>query len=73
MKNNEKNCSVAWMKNRNWHLTFRRWLNEDLQTHLRRLQDILYRCNVIDEKDKANWDREKSGRFSVKSTYKHLC
>jgi hypothetical protein len=28
------------MKNRNWHLTFRRWLNEDLQTHLRRLQDI---------------------------------
>jgi hypothetical protein len=24
-------------------------------------------------KDKAKWDWEKSGTFSVKSVYKHLC
>jgi hypothetical protein len=47
--NKEQFWSVATMKNRNWRLTFRRWLHEDLQSQLRRLQDILYICSVNDE------------------------
>jgi hypothetical protein len=61
------------MKLRRWKLKFRRWLHEDLQNQLRRLQDIVYRCCTNGNKDRARWDWEKSGVFSVKSTYKHLC
>jgi hypothetical protein len=71
--NKEQECLVEIMKNRNWCLTFRRWLYEDLQIQLRRLQDIVFRCATHDCKDQVRWDWEKSGIFSVKSTYKHLC
>jgi len=37
------------------------------------MQDILFRCSTNDNQDKAKWDWEKSGLFSVKSIYKHLC
>jgi hypothetical protein len=69
----EQQCSVEFMKLRNWRLSFRRWLHEDLQCQLRRLFDIVCRYDVNSEKDRARWDWEKSGSFSVKSTYKHLC
>lgn len=52
---------------------FRRWLHEDLQNQLRRLHDILISCGTNEEKDRAKWDLEKSGVFSVKSIYKLLC
>jgi len=42
-----------------------RWLDENLQTQLRRLIDILFSC---DAPDKAKWLWEKSGKFSAKST-----
>jgi len=61
------------MKNRRWKLKFRRWLHEDLQSQLGRLQDIVYRCCTNGDRDRAVWDWEKSGVFSVKSTYNHLC
>jgi hypothetical protein len=61
------------MKLKNWRLSFKRWLHEDLQIQLRRLQDIVHRFSINEEKDRAKWDWENSGVFSVKSTYKHLC
>lgn len=71
--NQEQEVSVEYMKHMQWCLSFRRWLHEDLHNKLRRLQDIVHRFNTNSENDKARWDWEKSGRFSVKSTYKHLC
>lgn len=68
---NEQDFSVHTMKNKNWRLTFRRWLNEDLQNQLRRMQDTLFRCCTRDTQ--AKWDWEKSGLSSVKSVYNHLC
>jgi len=44
------------MRLKNWHLTFRRWLHEELQNQLRRLQDILFRCSTNEIQDKARWD-----------------
>jgi len=49
-------------------------LHEELQNLLRRLQDIIvHRYNTNLENDKASWNWEKSGRLSLRSTYKHLC
>jgi hypothetical protein len=48
-------------------------LYEDLQNQLRRLYDMVHRFNINGEKDKAKWEWEKSGTFSVQSVYKHLC
>jgi hypothetical protein len=61
------------MKAKNWHLSFRRWLHEELQCQLRRLYDTFYRYGLNAHRDRAVWDWEKSGKFSVKSTYKQLC
>jgi hypothetical protein len=61
------------MKRKNWRPSFRRWLHEDLQNQYRRLLDIVFRYSLNSDKDYARWDWEKSGIFSVKSTYKHLC
>lgn len=52
----EQECSVAIMTQKNWRLTFRRWLHEELQSQLRRLQDIVHRFNVNQVKDRASWD-----------------
>lgn len=68
----QQEVSVEFMKQRQWRLSFRRWLHEELQNQLKRLQDIVHWYNTNLENDKASWDLEKSGRFSVKSTYKHL-
>jgi len=71
--NVEKKCSVEEMKRKNWRPSFRRWLHEDLQNQYRRLPDIVFRYRLNSDKDYARWDSEKSGIFSVNSTYKHLC
>lgn len=60
------------MKEQNWTLNFRRWLDESNQSKLRRLRDILVSFPLNDEKDQPKWDWEKNGKFSVKSMYSHL-
>jgi len=68
----EQDCSVEYMKLKNWRPSFRRWLHEDLQCQYRRLHDIVFRYGTNFDKDRAKWDYEKSGLFSVKSIYKHM-
>lgn len=48
-------------------------MHEDLQCQLRRLHDIVYRHGINTDKDRAKWDWEKAGLFSIKLAYKHLC
>jgi len=69
---NEKFCSVASMAQRGWRLTFRRWLDEEKQNQLRRLQDITTSFALGRERDCPRWIWGKTGRFSVKSMYKHF-
>jgi len=61
------------MARKGWRFTFRRWLDERLQNDLRTLRDILTSFAVNEEADYPRWVWEKSGRFSVKSTYNKLC
>jgi len=39
--NNEQKTTVARMASSGWRLTFRWWLNENLQSQLRKLKDLL--------------------------------
>ena len=39
--NNEQKTTVARMASSGWRLTFRWWLNESLQSQLRKLTDLL--------------------------------
>ncbi|PUZ72532.1 hypothetical protein GQ55_2G401100 [Panicum hallii var. hallii] len=70
---NEQVGSVAAFAERGWRLTFRRWLDENLQNQFRRLRDMLTSVALSREDDSPVWAWEKSGAFSVKSTYAHLC
>jgi hypothetical protein len=69
---NENSLSVAGMAQRGWRLSFRRWLDERKQNQLRRLLDMINSFAIGREDDRPKWNWEKSGSFSVKSTYKHL-
>jgi len=60
------------MARRGWRLTFRRWLGEHLQNKMRDLMDILMTFAVNNEEDYPKWCWDKSGDFTVKSTYKQL-
>jgi hypothetical protein len=42
-----------YMKLKNWRLSFRRWLHEDLQCQYRRLHDIVFWYGTNSEKDRA--------------------
>jgi hypothetical protein len=64
---NEQDCSVEYMKLKNWRLFFRRWLHEDLQCQFRRLRDIIFRYGINFVKDHPKWNWKKSGLFSIKS------
>ena len=55
----DQECSVETMKQRRWKLKFRRWLHEDMQNQLGRLQDLVHRCCTNNNKDRAIWDWEK--------------
>jgi hypothetical protein len=82
---NEQHISVADLAQRDWRLTFRRWLDESAQNHLRQLRDIMMSCALGQQKDKPIWvwgklkkDKPiwvwgKLKKFSVKSMYAHLC
>ena len=71
----EQSGSVFDFAKRGWRLSFRRWLNENLQIQARRLRDMLASVALSDEPDSPIWVRcgKKNGKFSVKSTYMHLC
>jgi len=60
------------MAQRGWRLTFRRWLDEEKQNQLRRLQDITTSFALGRERGCPRWIWGKTGRFSVKSLYKHF-
>ena len=70
---NEQKCSVAQLAHSGSRLTFRHWLGENLQNHLRELCDILTFFALNEEDDYPKWCWEKSGIFMVKSAYEHLC
>jgi len=70
---NEKVGSVAEFAGRGWRLTFRRWLDENLQSQFRRLRDMLATVALSNDSDSPVWTWEKSGNFSVKSFYYSLC
>jgi hypothetical protein len=67
----DQKCSVATICHRKWRLHFRRWLSEELQNQLRDLHNMLFKYKCDEHADKAIWKWEKSGKFSVKSLYKH--
>jgi hypothetical protein len=46
-------------------------LSEELQNQLRDLHSILFKYKCDEQADRAIWKWEKSGKFSVKSLYKH--
>ena len=69
----ETEVSVAWMARQHWRMSFRRWLNEDRQTQLIKIRDLLASFAVNSEKDSPRWRWENTGLFSVKSNYKNLC
>jgi hypothetical protein len=68
----EQKRSVAEMTERGWRMNFRRRLDERAQFQLRQLRDMLSTCALSNGKDIVKWTREKSGKFSVQSMYKHL-
>ncbi|KAG2597542.1 hypothetical protein PVAP13_5KG374614 [Panicum virgatum] len=54
-------------------MSFRIWLNEDLQIQLRKIRDMLASFAVTGERDSPRWRWESTGLFSVRSNYEHLC
>lgn len=70
---NDQKVTVAQMARRGWRFTFRRWLDERLQNNMRALRDILTSFAVNEENDYSKWIWDKSGGFSVESTYNQLC
>jgi len=69
---NEQSGSVYEFAAKGWRLTFRRWLDERLQVQIRKLRDLTATA-LSQEPDSPCWIWEKSERFTVKSTYSHLC
>jgi len=69
---NEQNGSVFKMAQKNWQLSFRRWLTEDNQTQLTKLSDLIRSFPMGSIVDTPKWVWEKSGIFSVKSIYEHM-
>lgn len=65
----DQDCTVNYMNKKNCGLSFRRWINEELQDQLRNLCNMLFRYKSYDGKDVAIWKQEKSGKFSVASVY----
>ena len=69
---NETEINVEKAVKQGWQLSYRRWLNEDLQCQHRRLKVLLASFAVNNKNDKPKWSWENTGIFSVKPTYAHL-
>jgi hypothetical protein len=70
--NNQQNLTVIEMCDKNWNLTFRRWLEPMLQNQLGILRSQLFSVALNDTPDKPIWKYTKSGFFTVKSLYTNL-
>jgi hypothetical protein len=57
----EQNISVAALARNRWRMTWRRWLNEDLQIQLRQLRDMVMSCALGSQKDEPIWVWGKIG------------
>jgi hypothetical protein len=53
--NDDQVCSVASKAQRNWNLTFRRWLDEGLQNKLRELLDLVRTVPIAVGRDGPRW------------------
>lgn len=69
---NDVGCCVAELKARHWNLSFRRWLDEQIQYDLNRLKSRLLGVGLNDEEDRPIWKWSKSGKYIVKSMYDML-
>ena len=69
---NETEINVEKAVKQGWQLSYRRWLNEDLQCQHRRLKHLLASFAVNNKNDKPKWSWENTGIFSIKPTYAHL-
>jgi hypothetical protein len=49
----DQECIVSIMNEKNWRVSFMRWLSEDLQDQLMNLCDMLFRCKAHGSKDVA--------------------
>ncbi|RLN12793.1 putative retroelement [Panicum miliaceum] len=58
---NDQSGTVAKFATRGWRLTFRRWLNENLQSQVRKLRDMLTSFALSDDRDIHVWTWEKAG------------
>jgi hypothetical protein len=70
---NEQNVTVAESAALGWNLSFRRFLTPDLGHQVHGLLHIVRQTVLSHEKDKLCWKWTKSGKFTVKSMYNHLC
>ena len=52
---NNPEATVAEMAQEGWRLSLRRWLNEELQIHYRKMNDLLNSFAVNSENDKPRW------------------
>jgi hypothetical protein len=69
---NEQCCLVAEMAQKNWRLSFRRWLDEENQNQWRTLRNTLTTCALTQCQEMPKWRWCKSAVFSVKSMYDHF-
>ncbi|KAK1570145.1 hypothetical protein QYE76_027234 [Lolium multiflorum] len=69
----EQDVSVADAANMNWNFTFRRWMTPDIALQIHGLHLIMSQTVLTDSQDKPHWKWTKSGKFTVKSVYNHLC
>jgi hypothetical protein len=59
--------------NMNWNFSFRRWMTPDIAWQIHGLNQIMSQTVLTDVQDKPYSKWTKSGKFSVKSVYNHLC
>jgi hypothetical protein len=59
----DQDCSVMKMCNRNWRLSFRRWLSENLKEQLRDLHNMVFRYKNNSQADGVIWRWGKNGIF----------
>jgi hypothetical protein len=69
----EQNITVADATCLGSRFTTRRWLIPDLAKNMNGLLQLLIQITLNDEQDKPFWKWTKSGKFSVKLRYNHLC
>lgn len=70
---NDQSVTVAEAAVVGWRFTYRRWLTPDLIIQEAGLLHLMNQVNLTQEKKSPRWKWSKSGKFTVKSVYKHVC